>query len=212
MNHNITPVILGITREFEESIKVVVEEVSSETEDLVNHLVDKMVSDIHDKLFEKVSNRLFDHLIESVQDRIDIVASDGASAILAKALQGDDKTLKDLFGFSDWYLNRSSIIFEFRDLTQVKLIEYLIKTYPQFFIDEAFKQKDTILNLHKDEIERLKQIVFKLKQDRDFSEISDSAAKAKLACAENELHALREELRQANSDLIIADAASSRKD
>lgn len=104
----------------------------------------KIVKDIVDKIHEEVITQLHyyieDDLKKSLDDQIRDHASKVASSMLANALAGDDREIRNLFGFSDWYMKYAGVSGDLP--TQWKLIDALVARRPDVFVDERIKQRE----------------------------------------------------------------------
>ena len=62
-----------------------------------------------------------------------------AESMLSNALAGDDKTIRNLFGFNDWYMKT---LYMGSLPTQWALIDAIVARCPDIFAEERVKQRD----------------------------------------------------------------------
>ena len=117
-------------------------------------IVKKIVEEIHTEVLDKIEDRMRESMLTQLNDKIRHTASSIASSMLANALCGDDKEIKNLFGFNDWYLKHSC---SFSGLpSQWKLIDAIVHRRPDIFVDERIKQRDAEITDLKASVSRLK--------------------------------------------------------
>ena len=136
---------------FEQNFRDAFDESAELPEDYCN-----LIKKIEDNIWEAVQNKLRDNTVEylksNIQDDICAEAAKVAESMISNALAGDDETLRNLFGFSDWYLKHRYIG---DHLTQYKLLDMLVERNPQFFSDEKIKQLEADNKALKEQIERI---------------------------------------------------------
>ena len=113
----------------------------------------KITDTICDAIQENVRYNTEEYLAESIKDDITNRAAKVAESMLMNALAGDDSTIRNLFGFSDWYMRN---LYSGRLPTQWALIDAIADRKPELFSDEKIKQQAAeIANLQR-EVARLK--------------------------------------------------------
>lgn len=119
--------------------------------DLVKQVCDK----IYEAVVERVRDDVRDYLAENIKDDLCRKAAEMAESMLMNALAGDDKEIRNLFGFSDWYMRH---LYLGQLPTQWALIDAITDRRPDIFLDERIKQREAeILNL-KNENQRIRQL------------------------------------------------------
>lgn len=102
----------------------------------------KLVNDISDKICEQVSEKVRDltteYLFVNMADDIQRVAAKTAESMIMNALAGDDRELRNLFGFSDWYMKN---LYLGALPTQWELIDKLMERQPDVFCNEKIAQQ-----------------------------------------------------------------------
>lgn len=121
----------------------------------------KVIKDIVDKIHERVisdiENYIMDDMKSNINDSIRQEAASVASSMLADALAGDDKEIRSLFGFHEWYMKSP-----WRNdgkPTQWALIDAIVARRPDLFVDERIKQRDREIEVAKGEIARLNKYI-----------------------------------------------------
>lgn len=117
-------------------------------------LVKKLIDEIWEQVVTSLQDSISDYLYENMKDRICDAASKVAESMLANALAGDSKELRNLFGFNDWYMKH---LYSGKLPTQWALIDALALRHKDLIVDERVKQRDAqladkdakIANLHR---------------------------------------------------------------
>ena len=110
-------------------------------------LVKKLVEEIWETVLVHLHASIDDYLGENLKDATRRRAADVAEHMLRDALAGDDKQLRNLFGFNDWYMKHA---YQGNFPTQWALLDVLMARRPDLMVDEKIKQQAR-------EIEWLKQ-------------------------------------------------------
>jgi hypothetical protein len=118
-------------------------------------LVKKIVDDIWYEVVQRLHDSIDDYLGENLKDTLCARAAEVAEHMLRDALAGDDKELRNLFGFNDWYMKHSYVG---QLPTQWALIDALAKRHQGLIVDERIKQRDR-------EIELLRLCITNLKRE-----------------------------------------------
>lgn len=127
-------------------------------------IIKDMVEKIHEDVISQIEYYVIDELKMNVNGAIRQEASEVARSMLMNALAGDDKEIRNLFGFNEWYMKH---VWNFDRLpTQWALIDALIDRRPELFVDERIKQREAEieglqakLKRANEECERLREIV-----------------------------------------------------
>lgn len=102
-------------------------------------LIIKISDDICEAVSERIRDRVRTWLLDNIKDDICREAARVAESMLMNALAGDDKELRNLFGFSDWYMSH---LYVGALPTQWRLMEKLIERHPDLFVSERIAQLD----------------------------------------------------------------------
>jgi hypothetical protein len=123
--------------------------------------VKKIVERIADDVVYRVHDDVRDRLISSIGDSICAKAAEVATRMLESALAGDEKEIKQLFGFYDYREGgMAHMAFHFSPKPQRwQLIEALMERGPDVFIDERIGQLGENIVARDREIERLRKTV-----------------------------------------------------
>lgn len=138
---------------YEEIFKDGLENALKKLPDEYLELINKITDTIFEKCQEKIRYETETYLAESIKDDIINRAAKVAESMLMNALAGDEKEIRNLFGFHDWYMKHAYIGNLPREW---KLIEKIIEKRPDIFIDEKIKQLETQVEILKKECFRLK--------------------------------------------------------
>ena len=116
----------------------------------------KTIKDVLDKIHERVISDLEYYIAENIKENASYAIRDEAAAVaksmLMNALAGDDKEIRNLFGFNEWYMKHAYI--GDRLPTQWALIDALMKRRPDVFTDERIAQRDCELALVRAQLTR----------------------------------------------------------
>ena len=116
-----------------------------------------LIKRIEDYIWDKVQNKLREgtvyYLKDNIQDDICQEAASVAESMLRNALAGDNKTLRNLFGFSDWYMRHRYLG---DHPTEYALLDHLIQRHPDLFVNEKIAQLETDNAALKKEINRIR--------------------------------------------------------
>jgi hypothetical protein len=118
---------------------------------------EKIVKSIVDKILEEVTDRVHcfisDYVISNLKDSFCAKAAEVAEHMLRDAIAGNDKQIRNLFDFNEWYMKHR---YHGSQPKQWDLINAIVEKNPQIFIDERFTQKDKEIELWKDSYNRMK--------------------------------------------------------
>lgn len=138
---------------YEESLRDGLDKALSQLPEDHKKMIDKITDTICEAIQENVRYNTETYLAESIKDDITSRAAKVAESMLMNAIAGDDKEIKNLFGFNDWYMKN---LYMGKLPREWSLIEAIVERKPEIFIDERFKQKDAqIANLQR-EVAQLK--------------------------------------------------------
>lgn len=116
----------------------------------------KTIKDILDKIHERVITDLEYYIAENIKENANYAiryeASEVAKSMLMNALAGDDKEIRNLFGFNDWYMKHAWNGDKLP--TQWALIDALVARRPDLFVDERIVQRDREIVLLREELTR----------------------------------------------------------
>lgn len=123
----------------------------------------KLVKDIVDRVHEEVVSQVMHYVTEEMAgnaaDALREEAAKMTSSMLANALAGDDKEIRNLFGFNEWYMRFSYLGILPK---QWALIDAIVARRPDIFLDERLKQRDREITTLNADIARLKAYVHRL--------------------------------------------------
>ena len=148
---------------YEDKFKEGLEEAISELPTDYAEMIDKITDTICDAVQEKVRYRTAKYLAECVKDDILSKAQDVAESMLMNAIAGDDATIRNLFGFNDWYMKR---LYMAELPTQWALIDAIAERKPDIFRDERIAQQAA-------QIEQLQKDVARIKNYWEGYEVQD---------------------------------------
>ncbi len=110
--------------------------------------INKITDIIIDQCQEKIRFYTEEYLAESIKEDIMNRAAKVAESMIMNALAGDQREIRNLFGFNDWYMKHAYVGNLPREW---KLIEEIVKRMPEVFVDEKIKQLETqVKNLEKE--------------------------------------------------------------
>ncbi len=115
--------------------------------------INKITDAIFEQCQEKIRYETETYLAESIKEDIANRAAKVAESMLMNALAGDEKEIRNLFGFNDWYMKHAYIGNLPREW---KIMEEIIKKRPDVFIDEKIKQLEKQVKILEKECLRLK--------------------------------------------------------
>jgi hypothetical protein len=150
---NISP----YTATIQEAFNLAVSDLPDDHTKLVDDIVDK----IGEQVLEKVRDNARNYLLENISDDIQRAAATVAESMLMNAMAGDKKELRNLFGFSDWYMN---YLYLGDYPREYQLLDMLIERNPDIFINEKIAQLTAANEHYKKEINRLRDYIAKLKE------------------------------------------------
>lgn len=146
------PFVSAYTEEIRKAFENIVK-----NEDFVDQ--EKIVKNLVDNILENVTDRVHDYvseeLINNIKDAVCSKAAEVAEHMLRDALAGNDKQLRNLFGFNEWYMKHAyagGLL-----PRQWELLDAIVERNPQFFVDERLAQKDKEITLLKDQYNRMKE-------------------------------------------------------
>jgi hypothetical protein len=138
---------------YEEVLREGLDKALSELPEDHKQMINKITDTICEAIQESVRYNTEAYLAEAIKDDIASRAAKVAESMLMNAISGDDKTIRNLFGFNDWYMKN---LYMGKLPREWALIEAIVERKPDLFNDERFKQKDAqIANLQR-EVARLK--------------------------------------------------------
>jgi hypothetical protein len=112
-----------------------VEELPEDKTQLVKDIVEK----IHEQVIDRIEGYIRDEMASKAADELRDAAAKMAESMLSNALAGDDETIRNLFGFNEWYMSHLYI----GPLpTQWALIDAIAERRPDIFANERIKQRD----------------------------------------------------------------------
>lgn len=123
-------------------------------------LVKDMVDKFHEEVFSSLENYILDDMKANLDRGIKDYASQVASSMLANALAGDDKEIRNLFGFNEWYMKHPFISGD-RFPTEWALIDAIAARRPDILVSERIAQRDC-------EIHKLNQTIVNLTRQLDY--------------------------------------------
>jgi len=137
---------------YEKAIRDAFDSVSNDLPGDHEKLITKISDEICEAVSENIRNRVRDYLMENIKDDICRDAASVAESMLANAMAGDDKQLRNLFGFNEWYMKH---LYTGNYPTQYALLDMLIKRHPTLFADERMRQLETLVSEQQKTIDRL---------------------------------------------------------
>ena len=122
----------------------------------------KLVKDIVDRIQEEVVTQIEayvrDDMARNCSDALRETAAQMTESMLSNALAGDNYTIRNLFGFNDWYLK--SLYIGPRP-TQWALIDAIVARCPDVFLDERLAQRDAeIARMAQDKANLMRRIQY----------------------------------------------------
>jgi hypothetical protein len=136
------PYVSSYDQVFMDAFDKGIKEMPQDLSDLVKVVLDK----VHEDVLEKVRYYIMDDMKSNLDNDIRDHASNVASSMLANALAGDNKEIRNLFGFSDWYMKH---LYIGDKPTQWALIDAIVARQPDLFVSERIAQRDAeIVNLN----------------------------------------------------------------
>jgi hypothetical protein len=139
-----TPFVSGYEQAFLDAFGRGIEELPEEHAALVKAIVDK----IHEEVSDRIMQHVNEEMASAAADHLRDVAAKMCSSMLGNALAGDDKQIRNLFGFNDWYLKHGYLG---DHPTEWKLIDAIVERRPDIFLDERLAQRDReIADLRRD--------------------------------------------------------------
>jgi hypothetical protein len=117
-------------------------------------IVKAMVDQVHDEALDQLTSYITDEMRSNINAEIRNQAASVASSMLANALAGDDRQIRTLFGFNDWYMKH---LYSGSKPTQWALIDALVARRPDLFVSERIAQRDAEIGLLTQEVCRLKE-------------------------------------------------------
>jgi len=101
--------------------------------------VKAIVDRIHEDVIGQIEYYVADDLKTNMAEAVRSEAAAVAKSMLMNALAGDDKAIRNLFGFNDWYMRHAYS----GDLpTQWALIDAIVAKRPDIILDERLRQRD----------------------------------------------------------------------
>src|SRR6185437_13397980 len=102
-------------------------------------LVKATLDRVHDDVLSSLQFYIQHDMQSNLDGEIRSHAAEVASSMLANALAGDDKEIRNLFGFNDWYMKH---LYMGSTPTQWALIDAIVARRPDLFVDERIAQRD----------------------------------------------------------------------
>lgn len=114
------------------------------------------IKKIYDAITEAVLDRLENYIAGDMKSNLDDelcrTAAKVAESMLMSAIAGEDKQIKNLFGFNDFYMKNP---YMGQLPTQWKLLDSIIERRPDLFIDEKLSQQAVEIDALRSQIKRL---------------------------------------------------------
>jgi hypothetical protein len=129
-------------------------------------LVKKLVDEIWEQAVTQLHNSIDDYLGENLKDATRRRAAEVAEHMLRDALAGDDKQLRNLFGFNEWYMKHA---YSGNFPTQWALLDVLIARRPDLLVDEKIRQQAREIELLKQNIGGLHRQIARLKGEDELT-------------------------------------------
>lgn len=132
--------------------------------------IDQMPTE-HESAIKKIHNEILNEVIEKLEYYVQYdmksnldgairqEAAKVAESMLMNALAGDDKQIRNLMGFNDWYMKH---LYVGERPTQWKLMEALMERRPDIFVNEQIAQQQREIEHLKAEVKRLGDRVMQL--------------------------------------------------
>ena len=117
---------------FDKGIKKMPQDLSS--------LVKTMLDKFHEETLDSLQNYILDDMKSNLDLQIQDYAADVARSMLTNALAGDDKEIRNLFGFDEWYMKHPYIGDK---PTQWALIDAIVARNPDIFVMERLAQRES---------------------------------------------------------------------
>jgi len=138
--------------------------IENSIEQMPDRVVD-LAKTMTDAIFDRVWTNLEEYILNDMKANLDSnlknAAAKIAESMLMNALAGDDKEIRNLFGFSDYYMRHMYI----GNLpTQWSLITAIVKSNPDLFKDERLNQLQALYDNQNKENQRLHQYIDMLKK------------------------------------------------
>ena len=138
---------------YEDDLREGLAEAISKLPDEHKEMINKITDTICEAIQEKVRYNTEEYLAESIKDDICHRASKVAESMIMSALAGDDKEIKNLFGFNDWYMKN---LYMGKLPREWALIDAIAERKPEIFHDEKIKQQEAQIVELQREVARLK--------------------------------------------------------
>lgn len=119
---------------FQEALDVALGKLPEKHMDMIKKITDTICEAVQ----ENVRYNTEEYLADSIKDDIAGRAAKVAESMLMNALAGDDKTIRNLFGFNDYYMKN---LYLGRLPTEWALIDAIAERNPKIFSDEMIKQQ-----------------------------------------------------------------------
>lgn len=158
------PYVSSYDQVFRDAFDKGIKEMPQDLSGLVKTIVDKLHEDVLSNLNYYIVDEMKSNIDREIQDH----ASKVASSMLANALAGDDREIRNLFGFNDWYM-KHSYVNEHNKPTQWALIDAITARRPDLFVSERIAQRDV-------EIVKLNQRIANLNRQLDYMKNGDTAS------------------------------------
>lgn len=122
--------------------------------------IKKIIDQIHESVVSDLQYYIEEDLKQNMNHTIRDEASRVASSMLANALAGDDKEIRNLFGFNEWYMKHH---FTFGTLpSQWALIDALVARRPDLFVSERIAQREAEISALQASVARQKEYIERL--------------------------------------------------
>ena len=123
---------------FKEAFKKGVDTMPDKLKEIVKTLSDTIHEQVLDNLFYTIENDMKDNLDCAISS----TAAKVCESMLMNALAGDDKEIRNLFGFNDWYMKS---LYLGQMPTQWALIDAIIAKNPEVFVNERIAQQARVI-------------------------------------------------------------------
>lgn len=145
------------TDKIQEAFNLAVNELPDDHTKLVEGIVDK----IGEAVLDKVRDQARSYLLENISDDIQRAAASVAESMLMNALAGSKPELRNLFGFSEWYMKN---LYMGDYPREYQLLDMLVQRNPTLFVDEKLAQLTASNEHYKKEINRLHDYITQLRE------------------------------------------------
>lgn len=117
-------------------------------------LIKGVTDKIGDEIIESLRESVDDYLFRAIKDDMCRIASEIAESMLRHAMAGDEQTIRNLFGFTEYYMRHAYVG---RLPTQWALLDAIVERKPDLFRDEKLAQQARQIELLNTEIAQHKE-------------------------------------------------------